>query len=69
MEQIKKVTLESVTNISEVLSSKTKKASKDQIFYKCLDFLSMNGDKEFIKLYNEIFSKNDFEETLRILNI
>jgi hypothetical protein len=29
----------------------------------------MNGDKEFIKLYNEIFSKNDFEETLRILNI
>jgi|694.fasta_scaffold76049_3 hypothetical protein len=69
MEQIKKVTLESVTNISEVLSSKTKKASKDQIFYKSLDFLSMNGDKEFIKLYNEIFSKNDFEETLRILNI
>jgi len=69
MEQIKKVTLESVTNISEVLSTKTKKASKDQIFYKSLDFLSMNGDKEFIKLYNEIFSKNDFEETLRILNI
>jgi hypothetical protein len=69
MEQIKKVTLESVTNISEVLSTKTKKASKDLIFLKSLDFLSMNGDKEFIKLYNEIFSMNDFEETLRILNI
>jgi hypothetical protein len=69
MEKIKKVTLECVTNISEVLSSKTKKASKDEIFYKTLDFLSMNGDKGFIELYNEIFLKDDFEETLRILNI
>lgn len=69
MEQIKKVTLECVTNVSEVLSSKTKNATKDQIFYKALDFLSLNGDKEFIKFYNETFSKNDFEESLRILNI
>lgn len=69
MEKIKKVTLESVTNVSEVLSSKTKNATKDQIFYKTLDFLSLNGDKEFIKFYNETFSKNDFEESLRILNI
>jgi hypothetical protein len=69
MEKIKKVTLESVTNVSEVLSTKTKNATKDQIFYKTLDFLSMNGDKVFIEFYNETFSKNDFEESLRILNI
>jgi len=69
MEKIKKVTLESVTNVSEVLSTKTKNATKDQIFYKTLDFLSMNGDKGFIEFYNETFSKNDFEESLRILNI
>jgi hypothetical protein len=69
MEQIKKVTLESVTNVSEVLSSKTKNATKDQIFYKSLDFLSLNGDKEFIKFYNEIFSQNKFEEALKTLNI
>jgi hypothetical protein len=69
MEQIKKVTLESVTNISEVLSTKTKKASKDLIFLKSLDFLSMNGDKEFIKLYNETFSNKKFEEALKTLNI
>jgi hypothetical protein len=69
MERIKKVTLESVTNVSEVLSTKTKNATKDQIFYKTLDFLSMNGDKVFIEFYNETFSKNDFEESLRILNI
>jgi hypothetical protein len=69
MEQIKKVTLESVTNISEVLSSKTKKASKETIFHKTLDFISLNGDKDFVEVYNDFFLKNDFEETLRILNI
>ena len=69
MEQIKNVTLQSVDYFSEVLSSKTKKATKNEIQYKILNFLSEKGNQTFIDIYNETFSNKKFEEALRILNI
>lgn len=69
MEQIKNVTLQSVDYFSEVLSTKTKKATKNEIQYKILDFLSAKGNQVFIDTYNETFSNKNFEEALRILNI
>ena len=69
MEQIKNVTLQSVDYFSEVLSSKTKKATKNEIQYKILNFLSEKGNKNFVDIYNETFSDKKFEEALRILNI
>ena len=69
MEQIKSVTLQSVDFFSEVLSTKTKKATKSQIQYKILNFLSEKGNQTFIDIYNETFSDKKFEEALRILNI
>lgn len=69
MNQIKSVTLQSVDYFSEVLSSKTKKATKDQIQYKTLDFLSEKGNKMFLEFYNDTFSSKNFEEALKILNI
>ena len=69
MEQIKSVTLQSLDYFSEVLSTKTKKATKNEIQYKILNFLSEKGNKTFIDIYNETFSGKKFEEALRILNI
>lgn len=69
MEQIKSVTLQSVDYFSEVLSTKTKKATKNEIQYKILNFLSEKGNQTFIDIYNETFSDKKFEEALRILNI
>lgn len=69
MEQIKNVTLQSVDYFSEVLSTKTKKATKNEIQYKILDFLSAKGNQVFIDTYNETFSNKNFEEALKILNI
>jgi hypothetical protein len=69
MEQIKSVTLQSLDYFSEVLSSKTKKATKDEIQYKILNFLSDKGSQTFIDIYNETFSDKKFEEALIILNI
>jgi hypothetical protein len=69
MEQIKNVTLQYVDYFSEVLSTKTKKATKNEIQYKILNFLSEKGNQTFIDIYNETFSDKKFEEALRILNI
>jgi hypothetical protein len=69
MEQIKNVTLQSVYFFSEVLSTKTKKATKHEIQYKILNFLSEKGNQTFIDIYNETFSDKKFEEALQILNI
>jgi hypothetical protein len=69
MEHIKSVTLQSVDYFSEVLSTKTKKATKNEIQYKLLNFLSEKGNKTFIDIYNEAFSDKKFEEALIILNI
>jgi hypothetical protein len=69
MEQIKNVTLQSVDYFSEVLSSKTKKATKNEIQYKILNFLSQKGNQTFIDIYNETFSEKKFEEAITILNI
>jgi hypothetical protein len=69
MEQIKNVTLQSVDFFSEVLSTKTKKATKHEIQYKILNFLSEKGNQTFIDIYNETFSDKKFEEALQILNI
>jgi hypothetical protein len=69
MEQIKSVTLQSIDYFSEVLSTKTKKATKHEIQYKVLNFLSEKGNQTFIEIYNETFSDEKFEEALRILNI
>ncbi len=67
--QIKNVTLQSVDYFSEILSTKTKKATKNEIQYKILNFLSEKGNQTFIDIYNETFSDKKFEEALRILNI
>jgi hypothetical protein len=69
MEQIKSVTLQSVDYFSEVLSTKTKKATKNEIQYKILDFLSEKGNHIFVDIYNETFSEKKFEEALKTLNI
>jgi hypothetical protein len=69
MEQVKNVTLQSINYFSEVLSSKTKKATKHEIQYKILNFISEKGNQTFIDIYNETFSDKKFEEVLRILNI
>lgn len=69
MQQIKSVTLQSVNYFSEVLSTKTKKSTKNEIQYKILNFLSEKGNQVFIDIYNETFSHNKFEEVLTILNI
>jgi hypothetical protein len=69
MEQIKSVTLQSVDYFSEVLSTKTKKATKHEIQYKILDFLSEKGNHIFVDIYNETFSEKKFEEALKTLNI
>jgi hypothetical protein len=69
MEQIKNVTLQSVDFFSEVLSSKTNKATKHEIQYKILNFLSEKGNHIFIDIYNKTFSEQKFEEALTTLNI
>ena len=69
MNHIKSVTLQSVDYFSETLSTKTKKATKNEIQYKILDFISAKGNQTFIDVYNETFSNKNFEEALRILNI
>lgn len=69
MEQIKSVTLQSVDYFSEVLSTKTKKATKHEIQYKILNFLSEKGNHTFVEIYNETLSKKKFEEALKTLNI
>ena len=69
MEQIKSVTLQSVDYFSEVLATKTKKATKHEIQYKILNFLSEKGNHTFVDIYNVTFSQNKFEEALKTLNI
>ena len=69
MEQIKSVTLQSVDYFSEVLSSKTQKATKNEIQYKILNFLSEKGNQTFIDIYNETFLSNNFDGAIKILNI
>ncbi len=69
MEQIKSVTLQSVDYFSEVLSTKTKKATKHEIQYKILNFLSEKGNHTFVEIYNETLSEKKFEEALKTLNI
>ena len=69
MEHIKSVTLQSVDYFSEVLSNKTKNATKNEIQYKILNFLSEKGNQIFIDIYNETISDNKFEEALKTLNI
>jgi hypothetical protein len=69
MEQIKKVTLQSLDNLSQVLSTKTEKASKIEIEYKILNFISEKGSSMFIEFYNETFLTKNFEGAVRILNI
>ena len=69
MEQIKNVNLQSVDYFSDILSTKTKKATKNEIQYKILDFLSTKGNQNFVDIYNETFSDKKFEEALKILNI
>lgn len=69
MEQIKTVTLQSVSYFSEVLSSKTTKSTTQEIQYKIIEFLSNKGHQVFIDIYNETFSDKKFEEALKILNI
>ena len=69
MENIKNVTLQSIEYLSIVLSNKTNKATKHEIQYKTLEFLSNKGNKIFIDIYNETFSDGKFEEVLKILNI
>lgn len=69
MEQIKTVTLQSVSYFSEVLSSKTTKSTTQEIQYKIIEFLSNKGHQVFIDIYNEAFSDKKFEEALKILNI
>jgi hypothetical protein len=69
MKQIKNVTLQSVDYFSEVLLTKTQKATKQEIQYKILNFISEKGNQTFIDIYNETFSDKKFEEALRILNI
>jgi hypothetical protein len=69
MEQIKSVTLQSVDYFSEFLSTKTKKATKNEIQYKILDFLSEKGNHIFVDIYNKTFSEKKFEEALKTLNI
>jgi hypothetical protein len=69
MEQIKSLTLQSVDYFSEVLSTKTTKATKHEIQYKILDFLSEKGNHIFVDVYNETFSEKKFEEALKTLNI
>lgn len=69
MEEIKKVTLQSVDNLSQILSTKTEKATKNEIQYKILDFLTEKGNNMFVEFYNDVFSTNNFEEAIKILNI
>jgi hypothetical protein len=69
MEQIKSVTLHSVDYFSEVLASKTSKATKDDIQHKILSFLSEKGNKMFVEFYNDTFSSKNFEGAVKILNI
>lgn len=69
MEQIKNVTLQSVDYFSDVLSSNTKKATKHEIQYKILNFLSEKGNKMFVEFYNDTFSSKNYEEAIKILNI
>lgn len=69
MEQIKSVTLQSLDYFSEVLSTKTKKATKNEIQYKILNFISEKGNHIFVDIYNETFSEQKFEEALTTLNI
>lgn len=69
MQEIKKVTLDSIKNISDVLSTKTKNATKKEIEYKVLKFISKNGNNVFINFYNKTFSDRKFEEALKTLNI
>jgi hypothetical protein len=60
MEQIKNVTLQSVDYFSETLSTKTKKATKNEIQYKILNYLSDKGNQTCIDNYNETFSYKKF---------
>ena len=65
MEQIKSVTLQSVDYFSEVLSTKTKKATKHEIQYKILNFLSEKGNHTFVEIYNETLSKKKIGRTTK----
>jgi hypothetical protein len=69
MEQIKAVTLQSVDYFSEVLASKTNKATKDEIQHNIVSFLSEKGNKMFVEFYNDTFSSKNFEGAVKILNI
>jgi hypothetical protein len=69
MEKIKKVTLQSLDNLSQVLSTKTQKASKIEIEYKILNFISEKGSSMFIEFYNETFLTKNFDGAVKILNI
>jgi hypothetical protein len=69
MEKIKKITLQSLDNLSQVLSTKTQKASKIEIEYKILDFISEKGSSMFVEFYNETFLTKNFEGAVKILNI
>jgi hypothetical protein len=69
MEQIKSVTLQSVNHFSDVLASKTEKATKNEIQWKLIDHISSRGKNSFIDLYNKTFSTKNFEEALEIIKI
>jgi hypothetical protein len=69
MEKIKKITLQSLDNLSQVLSTKTQKASKIEIEYKILDFISEKGSSMFVEFYNETFLTKNFDGAVKILNI
>jgi hypothetical protein len=69
MKQIKTVTLQSVDYFSQVLSSKTHKASKLEIQYKIINFIAERGNRVFVDIFNETIEGKKYGEALKILNI
>jgi hypothetical protein len=69
MKQIKTLTLDSVDYFSEVLSENTKKANKEEIKNKTADFISQNGSRKFIDLYNKSFSQKKYAEVLETIKV
>jgi hypothetical protein len=68
MKPIKNVTFEALDNFANEIFYYTS-ANYDYIKLKIADFLVTDGNKEFVKIYNDLANTNDYKEAIKKLKI
>jgi hypothetical protein len=68
MKPIKNVTFEALDNLATEITYYTS-GNYEAIRIKIADFLVTDGNKKFVKTYNDLANTNDYEKAIEILKI